>query len=67
MSHSFRNLYTLVQKCGNRTRPTIFLERTRKGHRFNQTNIGTVSQATMGKRLGDGMGFSERMDTHLEP
>ena len=35
----------------------------------NQTNTGTVSKATLGKLLSDGlercMGFSERMDTIL--
>ena len=36
----------------------------------NQTNIGTVSEATLGKLLRDGveriiMGFSERLDTML--
>ena len=36
----------------------------------NQTNAGTVSKATLGKLLGDGvkliiMGFSKRIDTIL--
>ena len=36
----------------------------------NQTNAGTVSKATLGKLLGDGvkliiMGFSQRIDTIL--
>ena len=35
---------------------------------FNQTNIGTVSRATLGRRLREGgarMGLSERYDAHL--
>ena len=37
---------------------------------FNQTNIGTVSRATLGRLLRDGggarMGLSERYDAPLE-
>jgi hypothetical protein len=36
-----------------RKRSTIFLERTRERAIVNQTNIGTVSRATLGKFLRD--------------
>ena len=44
------------KRRGKRKRSTIFLQRTREGHRQSmQTNIGTVSKATSGKRLKDGV------------
>ena len=41
------------ERRGKRERSTIFLERTRETHR--QTNTGTVSKATLGKLLRDGV------------
>ena len=44
------------EKRRKRKRSTIFLERTdEKRALVNQTNIGTVSRATLGKLLRDGV------------
>ena len=43
------------ERLRKKRRATIFCERTRKGHRYSQTNIGAVSTATLGKPLRDGV------------
>ena len=43
------------ERRGESKRSTIFFERAREGHRQSDEHYGTVSKATLGKPLSDGV------------